>query len=218
LFFVCTLILFKILFNASTSAAVPLAPCYYKISSVCCWIWSFDIPCIYIYIYICYCYCYDRFYCGFIKFAGGTVERLLALRYGCNCFRRTSTNATLSSLSSLSMGVSLLYYNNKLLLLTVRNMYMNRFQSNIDKFLLTFSQDSSACLYHFQECLEFEIGCHPRTRSWVVLLFCISHEKHLFYPIDRCSQIVATRTLAEFWLAFSQFLRVCAPKSWWDLH
>jgi len=76
-FFVWTLILLSILLRASTSPA-PLA---FALS-----------PFLYYYEAVSPDPAFNPL--------GGATDRLLALRYGCNYFNRTNTNAILSSLSS----------------------------------------------------------------------------------------------------------------------
>ena len=97
------------LFSASTSAAVPRAPCAFNTSSACCATSSEAWYCGTFAASNCcvgaadtLCYALD------MKLGGGTVDKLLALRYGYNYLRSTRTKATLSCLPSCSRGVSLI--------------------------------------------------------------------------------------------------------------
>ena len=86
------------------------------------------------------------------------------------------------------------------------------------KIKLTFSQDLSACLCHFQECLESRLRCRQGILSRVEQPSCISHVIHSFYLVGQCNLIEEARILVGSSGISFRFLQVCAPKSLSDLH
>ena len=108
--------LLRMEFKASTSAEVPEAPCFCKTWSV----W-----------FLMYCSWVICWFWGDLTPWMGAVDRLLALKYGCNCFKRTRTRATLSSLSKFSIGVSLLKVNKYRLEWINRNLHLFEIQVHV---------------------------------------------------------------------------------------
>lgn len=101
-FFVYTFMLFSILFRCSTSpaplAVIPSTPPIFLPGNT----W------------------------GLMLVLGGATDKLLALKYGYSCLSITSTKAILSSLSSCSIGVSLL----KIIIL-IMNLHLIEIQMHI---------------------------------------------------------------------------------------
>lgn len=107
----CTFILFRMLCKASTSIAVPEAPCSFNTSSALLLMKLFFCTERTV-VFICVSRCcmiswWETFREWKLPFEGA-VDRLFVLRYGCSCFRRTRANATLSSFCSSSNGTFLL--------------------------------------------------------------------------------------------------------------